>query len=123
MKYCILNLLSRSRISSGVMVLGSVDVLQIILPFVEEYIKIIEEEYIPILKKYISVPSSSHGVVQFNPGASTEGNVKSKFVNLNGYEFVRNLVVWGNSLFKTPTEEWIERAAAGENILLDYRFR
>ena len=115
-------MLSRFRIASGVMAMGSVDFLTIVLPLLEGYIQILEEEYIPILKKYVSIPSSKNPIVQFNPD-STEGNVKSKFVNLNGYEFIRSLVVWGKSLFQTPTEVWIEKAAAGENIFLDYRFR
>ena len=122
LKYNLFNMISRARILSGVMAIGNIGILEENLPVLENYLKIIEDEYIPILKKYVSVPSSSNPIIRFNPD-SGEGYVKSEFINLNGYEFIRSMVVWGKSLFNTPTQEWIDRAASGENILLDYRFR
>jgi len=104
------------------MVLGQLSTLQENLPTLQKYITLIEDQYIPILKKYALKPASENPVVQYGFD-SGKGVVESEYLNLNGYELVKNIIVWINDLFNIPTQEWIDRVNSGENILLDYRFR
>lgn len=122
MNYNVHSVISRARTFSSAMVLGQLSTLQENLPTLQKYITLIEDQYIPILKKYALKPASENPVVQYGFD-SGKGVVESEYLNLNGYELVKNIIVWINDLFNIPTQEWIDRVNSGENILLDYRFR
>jgi len=122
LNYNVHSIVSRSRTFSSAMVLGQLSTLQENLPTLQKYITLIEDQYIPILKKYALKPASENPVVQYGFD-SGKGIVESEYLNLNGYELIKNIIVWINDLFNIPTQEWIDRVNGGENILLDYRFR
>ncbi|OUM68445.1 hypothetical protein PIROE2DRAFT_58097 [Piromyces sp. E2] len=107
MNYNVHNIISRARMLTSSMALGQLNILQMNLPQIENYISIIEEEYIPILKKYIFYPPSEHPIVIYEP--NSEESTKSEYVNLNGYELIKNIIVWTKGLFKISPEEWIGR--------------
>ncbi|ORX48390.1 hypothetical protein BCR36DRAFT_405014 [Piromyces finnis] len=121
MNYIVHNILSRTRMLTSSMALGEMNVLQENLPVLEGYIDIIESQYIPILKKYAFNPPSDNPIILYDP--NNGGDTKSEYVNLNGYELVKNIIVWSRELFSVSLEEWLNRVEKGENILLDYRFR
>ena len=107
--------------STSSMALGHLSILQSNLPAIENYIEIIETQCIPILKKYVYEQGSDHPIIIYDP--NNQGQARSEYVNLNGYELAKNIIVWVKGLFSVSPEEWIERSNMGENILLDYRFR
>jgi len=121
MNYNIHNIISRTRMSTSSMALGHLSILQSNLPAIENYIEIIETQCIPILKKYVYEQGSDHPIIIYDP--NNQGQARSEYVNLNGYELAKNIIVWVKGLFSVSPEEWIERSNMGENILLDYRFR
>jgi len=83
---------------------------------------IIEDNYLPILKKYSLKPASEHPVIVYSTDSIT-GKTESELVHLNGYELMRKIVVWGRGIARTSVDEWLQKLENGENILLDYRFR
>ena len=118
MNYNVHNLLSRTRMLTGVLTQSGEDIINDRLPVLLSYIDNIENKYIPILKKYSLTPASEKPVVVYN----TDGQ-RSEYVHYNGYELVKNIVVWGRGIFNVPAKEFIARTERGENILEDYRIK
>ncbi|ORX63807.1 hypothetical protein BCR32DRAFT_251420 [Anaeromyces robustus] len=122
MNYNVHNLLSRSRMMSGLIGMGDMSVIGICLPTILMYLVQIEEIYIPLLAKYSLDPPSTYPIIIYNLD-STNGNVRTEYAHYNGYELVRRMMVYGRGIYDVPIEEWIERLQNGQNVLFDYRFR
>ncbi|OUM61736.1 hypothetical protein PIROE2DRAFT_12191 [Piromyces sp. E2] len=89
---------------------------------INSVLDIIEDTYIPILKKYSLKPASKYPVIVYSTDSSS-GKTESEYVHLNGYELMRKIIVWTRGITNTTVSEWLERIESGENILLEYRFR
>jgi len=81
---------------------------------ITETLTSLEDDYIPILKRYSSVEESSHPVIVYNLD-------NSHLEHLNGYELMKNIIVWAKGLVNA--EEWNEKINNGENVFMDYRIR
>jgi len=84
-----------------------------------EFLDVLEEKYIPILKDYSHDKASEYPVIYY----SDTNNTDSYFMHLNGYELIRNIVLWGRDLTNIQPEEWTRKLNNGEDILSDYRIR
>ncbi|ORX80699.1 hypothetical protein BCR32DRAFT_19087, partial [Anaeromyces robustus] len=122
MNYNIHNLLSRSRMMSGLIGMADRELISTQLPVILMYLTTIEEQYIPILKKYSLDSPSEYPIVEYNID-SINDNVKTEYKYYNGYELVRDIDTIGRAIHNTSPEEWISKIQSGENILHDYRFR
>jgi len=89
---------------------------------IKERLDYMEENYIPILQKYSLKPASSYPVIIYSTDSNI-GKTESEFVHLNGYELMRKVILWGRGISKYTPEELYKRIDAGENLLLDYKFR
>jgi len=112
----------RFRMLTTTIAMGDISQIDSVQPALVSYLDNMEDKYIPILKKYSLQPKSAYPVIVYN-GNSINGRTRSQLVHFNGYELVRNIVVWGKDLIKTPPEEWLERVLQGQDIILDYRIR
>ncbi|KAG4090232.1 hypothetical protein H8356DRAFT_954995 [Neocallimastix lanati (nom. inval.)] len=88
----------------------------------DSILDLLQEKYIPIIKKYSSQGSSDFPVIYYDKDYF-KGVIKSRFDHLNGFDLMKIVIVWGRELLNTPSEEWIRRVKDGENVLLDYRIR
>jgi hypothetical protein len=112
----------RFRMLSTSTAMGDISQVLINQPTLIGYLDNIEDKYIPILKKYSLQPKSTYPVVVYNVD-SINGKTRSQLAHFNGYELIRNIVVWGRDLTNTPPEEWLELVLQGVDIIQDYRIR
>jgi len=122
MNYNLLNMMVRFRMLSTSTAMGDISQVLINQPTLIGYLDNIEDKYIPILKKYSLQPKSTYPVVVYNVD-SINGKTRSQLAHFNGYELIRNIVVWGRDLTNTPPEEWLELVLQGVDIIQDYRIR
>eukprot|EP00833_Pecoramyces_ruminatium_P005953 jgi/Orpsp1_1/1179985/evm.model.c7180000071685.1 len=118
MNYNVHNLLSRTRMMIAVFVNSDEEILETRLPVLIGYMDNIENQYIPILKKYSLSPASTKPVVVY----STDSK-RSEYVHYNGYELVKNIVVWGRGIFGLSAKEFLKKIEGGEDVINDYRVK
>ncbi|ORX86354.1 hypothetical protein BCR32DRAFT_302015 [Anaeromyces robustus] len=81
--------------------------------FIEnDYLAHIESNFVPLLKKYSNIESSTNPLITYISG-------ESEYIYLNGYEFVSRVVYYAWDIVKTPYQTWCNRVESGENILED----
>ncbi|OUM56570.1 hypothetical protein PIROE2DRAFT_18767 [Piromyces sp. E2] len=89
---------------------------------ITELVNTLEDKYIPILKKYSLHPPSEFPVIIHSPSSSQE-HMNSYYAHWNGYELMKNIIVWSKGLINITPEEWTKKIQNGENVLLEYRLR
>ncbi|OUM62568.1 hypothetical protein PIROE2DRAFT_61791 [Piromyces sp. E2] len=122
MNYNVHSLMVRIRMFSTSTAMGDISAVVANQQNLLDYLDNIEYKYIPILKKYSLHPKSDYPVIVYNTD-SINGNTKSELVHYNGYELIRNIVVWGRDYVNTSPDEWLEKFQSGQDIILDYRIR
>ncbi|ORX56533.1 hypothetical protein BCR36DRAFT_465081 [Piromyces finnis] len=81
------------------------------LYFIEnEYLVSIKDLYLPLLKNYSNMKETKNPLILYGGG-------KSKYIYLNGFEFVKKVESTAYDIIGTSYEEWCERVDNGENLL------
>ncbi|ORX50292.1 hypothetical protein BCR36DRAFT_57982 [Piromyces finnis] len=111
-----------TRLYGFSLLLKSEDEYQNNIQQIESTLDVMEDSYLPILKRYSLKPPSNNPIIMYSVD-NNSGKTESKYVHLNGYELMRKIIVWGRGIAQTSIDEWNQRIDSGENILLDYKFR
>ncbi|ORY19336.1 hypothetical protein LY90DRAFT_677099 [Neocallimastix californiae] len=120
MNYNVDRLLRRSRIIGFFLMENNEKKAEKIREGILETIVRLETKYIPVLVKYsLDEVSDVPVIIYYN----TNEGLKSSYAHYNGYELMKEIIVWSKSLYNTPSEELIRRAKNGSSIFDDYRYR
>ncbi|ORY19335.1 hypothetical protein LY90DRAFT_634880 [Neocallimastix californiae] len=120
MSYNINNLLRHSRIIGFFLMENDVEEAENLRTTILDTVDILDTKYIPVLVKHsLDKVSNTPVTIYFD----VDGTLKSTYSHFNGYELMKNIIIWSKNLYSTQSEELINRAENGTSIFNDYRYR
>jgi len=122
MNYNVDRLLRRSRVVGFYIMEKNAKEAEGIRIGILETIVRLETKYIPVLIKYTSEESSKTPIAIYYE--SQTGPLRGYYQHVNGYELMKNIILWSKNLYDVSTEELINKYGNGTNTIFnDYRYR